>query len=133
MADPDAATPEESRWPAQGMRQRIGSRIERHVLRSAVDMLDERGTELDKIERELVQRESDLAERLERVGAEEAQLEHREQRLAAIGAQDLDATGKIDQLIRVLDETESATAAFRVKAEGMVHAAVEMARELAVR
>ena len=28
-------------------RQRLGSRIERHVMRSAVDMLDERGTELE--------------------------------------------------------------------------------------
>jgi chromosome segregation ATPase len=133
MADSDAATSDQSRWPSQGMRQRIGSRIERHVLRSAVDMLDERGTELDKIERELVKREADLAERLERADAVEAHLQHREQRLAEIGAQDVEATRKVDHLIRQLDETESAAAAFHAKAEGKVHAAEEKARELADR
>lgn len=133
MADRDAATRSQNDWPDQGVRQRLGSRIERHVLRSAVDMLDERGSELDSIEQDLVNREADLAERLAVAAAEEAQLEHRLQRLAEVGATDLDATRKIDHLIRQLDETETAVAAFRTRAEGKVHAAEEKARELAER
>jgi chromosome segregation ATPase len=129
MADSDAAK-NENDWPAQGIRQRLGSRIERHVLRSAVDMLDERGAELDSIERDLVTREADLAGRLTQADALEARLEHREQRLDQIGAQDLDAAQKIDHLIRHLDETEAAAAALRAKAEAKVHAAEEKAREL---
>ena len=39
-------------------RQRLGSRIERHVMRSAVDMLEDRGAELDGVERELRSRVS---------------------------------------------------------------------------
>jgi chromosome segregation ATPase len=129
MADSDAAK-NENDWPAQGMRQRLGSRIERHVLRSAVDMLDERGVELDSIERDLVKREADLAERLTQADALEARLEHREQRLDQIGAHDLDAAQQIDQLIRHVDETEAAAAALRAKAETKIHAAEEKAREL---
>ena len=75
MTDSDAAaTHEEHDWPAQGVRHRLGSRIERRVLRSAVDMLDERGTDLDSIERKLVEREQNLAERLSAAEAEEAEL-----------------------------------------------------------
>ena len=70
MADSDAATHQENDWPTPGMRQRLGSRIERHVLRSAVDMLDDRGSELDSIERKLVEREQHLAERLSAADAE---------------------------------------------------------------
>ena len=92
MADSDAATHKEPDWPAQGVRQRLGSRIERRVLRSAVDMLDERGTDLDSIERKLVEREQNIAERLSAAEAEEAELSHRERRLVEIGATDLDAT-----------------------------------------
>ncbi|MDP9491054.1 MAG: hypothetical protein M3P42_02450, partial [Actinomycetota bacterium] len=123
MADSDAAIRKDDDWPAQGVRQRLGSRIERHVLRSAVDMLDERGAELDNIERDLVKREADLAERLTRLDAEESQVEHRERRLAEIGAQHVDSAHKIDHLIRQLDETEAAAAAFRAKADGKVLAA----------
>jgi uncharacterized protein (DUF3084 family) len=120
-------------WQSQGVRQRLGSRIERHVMRSAVDMLDERGTELDAIERELVKRERELAERLATADAEEAQVAYREQRLAEIGAQDLDATRRIDQLIRRLNETEGAAAALRAKADNKVLAAEGKARELTER
>ena len=133
MADSRAAIRKDDEWPAQGVRQRLGSRIERHVLRSAVDMLDERGTELDKIERDLVKREADLAERLTRLDAGESQVEHREQRLAEIGAQNLDSAHKIDHLIRQLDETETAAAAFHAKAEAKVLAAEDKARELTER
>lgn len=133
MADTDAAARSEQDWPAQGVRQRLGSRIERHVLRSAVDMLDERGAELDTIERELVKREADLAERIAVADAEEAKVAHRLDRLAQVGATDLDATRKVDHLIRQLDETEAAAAAFHAKAEAKVHAAEEKARELADR
>lgn len=133
MADSDAAKHDEDDWPAQGIRQRLGSRIERHVLRSAVDMLDERGTELDTIERDLVKREQSVAERLSQVSAEESQLERREHRLAELGMQDLDSTRKIDHLIRQLDESEGAAAALRAKAEGKLLAAEERARELAER
>jgi uncharacterized protein (DUF3084 family) len=132
MADP-AASQNPSDWPSHGVRQRLGSRIERHVMRSAVDMLDERGAELDAIERKLVKREQELAERRAAADAAEAQLAYREQRLAEIGALNLDATRRVDQLIRRLDETEGAAAAFRAKAESKVLAAEEKARELAER
>src|SRR5215210_725631 len=102
MGDSNATLKNDHDWPAQGIRQRIGSRLERHVLRSAVDMLDERGADLDKIERELVKREADIAERLERAGTEEAVLGQREARLAELGARDLDADRKIDYLIRAV-------------------------------
>jgi chromosome segregation ATPase len=133
MADSDAATRQDNDWPAQGMRQRIGSRIERHVLRSAVDMLDERGNELDAVERQLVEREQNLAERLSAVDAGEAEIAHREQRLAEVGATDLDATKRIDHLIRELDETESAASAYLAKADAKVDDAEQKARELADR
>jgi chromosome segregation ATPase len=133
MADSDAAFRNPNDWPTQGVRQRLGSRIERHVLRSAVDMLDERGADLDTIERELVKREQDLAERLAVADKQETQVAYREQRLAEIGAQDVDATRKIDHLIRQLDETEGAAAALRAKAHNKVLAADEKARELAER
>jgi chromosome segregation ATPase len=133
MADSDAASRNPNDWPSQGVRQRLGSRIERHVLRSAVDMLDERGADLDTIERELVKREQDLAERLAVADNEEAQVAYREQRLAEIGAQDVDATRKIDHLVRQLDETEAAAAALRAKAQSKVLAAEDKARELAER
>ena len=133
MADSDAATHEEHDWPAQGVRQRLGSRIERRVLRSAVDMLDERGTDLDSIERKLVEREQNLAERLSAAEAEEAELSHRERRLAEIGATDLDATRRIDHLIRELDQTESTAAAYLAKADAKVNDAEQKARELADR
>lgn len=129
MADSETKIRNDTDWPAQGIRQRLGSRIERHVMRSAVDMLDERGADLDTIEHDLVERETDLSERLAQVSAEETQIEAREQRLEQIGAQDLDVASKIDHLIRALDETESDAAAFRVKADGKVHAAEEKARE----
>lgn len=133
MADSRATIRKDDDWPAQGVRQRLGSRIERHVLRSAVDMLDERGAEIDKIERDLVKREADLAERLTRVEAEESQVDHREKRLAEIGAENLDSVHKIDHLIRQLDETENVAAAYRAKAEGKLLAAEDKARELAER
>jgi hypothetical protein len=133
MADSQAAIRKDDDWPAQGVRQRLGSRIERHVLRSAVDMLDERGTEIDKIERDLVKREADLAERPSRVDAEESQIDHREQRLAQIGAENLDSAQKIDRLIRTLDETEAVAVAYRAKAEAKLLAAEEKARELTER
>jgi chromosome segregation ATPase len=133
MADPDAATHQENDWPAQGVRQRLGSRIERHVLRSAVDMLDERGTELDSVERKLVEREQNLAERLSAAAAEEAELSHRERRLAEIGAVDLDSTRRIDHLIRELDQTESTAAAYLAKADAKVTDAEQKARDLADR
>jgi chromosome segregation ATPase len=129
MADSETTIRNDTDWPAQGIRQRLGSRIERHVLRSAVDMLDGRGAELDTIERTLLERETDLAERLARVSAEETHIEAREQRLAQIGARDLDAASKVDHLIRALDETEAAAAAARSKAEGKVLAAESKTRE----
>ena len=133
MSEHDAAPNDRNDWPSQGVRQRLGSRIERHVLRSAVDMLDERGAEIDNVERKLVRREETLASRLAQVTAEEAQLGHREQRLAEIGASDFDEVQKIDRLIRTLDETQSEAAVFRAKAESKVHAAEEKARELVER
>jgi chromosome segregation ATPase len=133
MADSDAATHQENDWPAQGVRQRLGSRIERHVLRSAVDMLDERGSELDSVERKLVEREQNLAERFSAAEAEEADLSYRERRLAEIGAADLDSTRRIDHLIRELDQTESTAAAYLAKADAKVNDAEQKARELADR
>jgi chromosome segregation ATPase len=133
MADSDAAAHQENDWPAQGIRQRLGSRIERHVLRSAVDMLEERGGELDSIERELVEREQSLAQRLSAAEAEEAQVSHRERRLAEVGATDLDAARRIDHLIRELDQTESTAAAYLAKADARVNDAEQRARELADR
>ena len=126
MADSDAAaTHEDQDWPAQGVRQRLGGRLERRVLRSAVDMLDERGTDLDSIERKLVEREQSLAERLSAAEAEE--------RLAEVGATDLEATRRIDHLIRELDQTESTAAAYLAKADAKVNDAEQRARELADR
>jgi chromosome segregation ATPase len=134
MADSDAAaTHEDHDWPTQGVRQRLGSRLERRVLRSAVDMLDERGTDLDSIERKLVEREQDLAERLSAAEAEEAALSHRERRLGEIGATDLEATRRIDHLIRELDQTESTAAAYLAKADAKVNDAEQRSRELADR
>jgi chromosome segregation ATPase len=133
MADQNAATRPENDWPAQGVRQRLGGRIERHVLRSAVEMLDERGAELDTIERDLVKREHDIAERLATVDAGEAEVERREHRLAEIGAAGVEATRKIDLLIRELDQTETAAATYRAKAEGKLHSAEEKARDLGER
>lgn len=133
MADQNAAHHPDTEWPAQGVRQRLGGRIERHVLRSAVEMLDERGAELDKVERDLIKREQDLAERLAGVDAGEAEVERREHRLAEIGAAGVQANRKIDLLIRELDQTESTAAAYRAKAEGKLQAAEEKARELAER
>jgi uncharacterized protein (DUF3084 family) len=131
MADSDAAaTHEENDWPAQGVRQRLGSRIERHVLRSAVDMLDERGSELDSVERKLTEREQNLAERLSAVDAGEAELAHRERRLADVGAVDLDATRRIDHLIRELDQTESTAAAYLARADAKLNDAEQRAQEL---
>jgi chromosome segregation ATPase len=129
MAESETKVRSENEWPAQGIRQRLGSRIERHVMRSAVDMLDERGTELDTIERDLLKREADLAERLAAVSAGEAQIQARMERLEQVGARDLDGASKVDHLIRALDETEAAAAAFRVKAEGKLVAAETKARE----
>jgi chromosome segregation ATPase len=133
MADSDAATHQENDWPTPGVRQRLGSRIERHVLRSAVDMLDERGSELDSVERKLVEREQNLAERLSAAEAEEAELSYREKRLAEIGAADLDSTRRIDHLIRELDQTESTAAAYLAKADAKVNDAEQKARDLADR
>ena len=129
MADSNASSNDPKDWPAQGLRQRLGSRIERHVLRSAVDMLDERGTELDAIERDLLKRETDLRERIERATAEETDIERREARLAALGAQRLDHAAKLDHVLRALDETEAAAIALRTKAEAKVQAAEEKAHE----
>ncbi len=133
MADSDAASRNPNDWPSQGVRQRLGSRIERHVMRSAVDMLDERGAELDTIERELVRREQDLAERLTVADAEEAKVGYREERLAEIGAHDVDATRKIDHLIRQLDRAEAALGQVRAEARHELAAAHDEARELQAR
>src|ERR687898_1915880 len=133
MTDSDAATHQQNDWPAQGMRQRLGGRLERRVLRSAVDMLDERGTDLDSIEQKLVEREQNLAERLAAAEAEEAQLSHRERRLAEVGATHLEATRRIDHLIRELDQTESTAAAYLARADAKVNDAEQKARDLADR
>jgi hypothetical protein len=133
MADSDAADRRENDWPAPGIRQRLGSRIERHVLRSAVDMLDERGAELDEIDRELVRREESLAERLAAASAEETQLTRREERLAEVGGTDLDATRQIDLLIARLEETEAAADALGAEAAIKLQAAEKRTQELADR
>jgi hypothetical protein len=111
-------------------RQRLGSRLERHVLRNAVEMLDERGTELDRFERELRRREGELAERATVAEALEVELEHRERRLAEIGANDLRGQPRIDLLIRQLDHTEAALGQLRAEARRELAAAEEEARQL---
>ena len=98
MSESDAALQDQRDWPSQGFAQRLGSRIERHVMRSAVDMLDERGTELDTIERDLQRREADVTERLAQTEAQEAELEHRERRLGELGAGDIQGQPRIDHL-----------------------------------
>jgi uncharacterized protein (DUF3084 family) len=111
-------------------RQRLGGRIERHVLRSAVDMLDERGTELDAVDRDLQQREADLADRLAKAAAEEAEVEHRERRLAELGAGDISGQPRIDHLIRQLDRAEAVLGHVRAESTQELAAAHEHAREL---
>ncbi len=108
MPDSDAAVNDRHDWGPQGFRARLGSRLERHVLRSAVDMLDERGTELDSIDRELRDRETNLVERYTEVEEVEEELEHREKRLEETGAANLEGQARIDHLIRQLDRAETA-------------------------
>jgi hypothetical protein len=110
-------------------RQRLGSRIERHVMRSAVDMLDERGTELDTVERELQRRETNLIERTAKAKEQESELEHRERRLAELGADDISGQPRIDHLIRQLDRAEVALGQFRAEARQELATAQEHARE----
>jgi chromosome segregation ATPase len=112
------------------LRHRLGGRIERHVLRSAVDMLDERGTELDAVDRDLQQREAELADRLAKAEAQEAELEHREQRLAELGADDISGQPRIDHLIRQLDRAEAVLGQVRAESRQELAAAHEQAREL---
>lgn len=133
MPESDAAFQDQHDWPSQGFRQRLGSRIERHVMRSAVDMLDERGTELDTIERDLQRREADVIERLAQAEAHEAELEHRERRLGEIGAGDIQGQPRIDHLIRQLDRAEAALGQIRVEARQELAAAHEQAHELQAR
>jgi len=114
-------------------RQRLGSRIERHVMRSAVDMLDERGAELDAVERELESREADLTSRDASAAAQEAELEHRERRLEELGAGDIQGQPRIDHLIRQLDRAEAALGEARTEARHELAAAHEQARELQAR
>jgi chromosome segregation ATPase len=111
-------------------RQRLGSRIERHVMRSAVDMLDERGTELDTVERELQSRETDVNERIARAEAQEAELVHRERRLAELGAGDIEGQPRIDHLIRQLDRAETVLGQLRADAREELATAHDHAREL---
>ena len=125
--------PDQHDWPAQGLRQRLGSRIERHVMRSAVDMLDERGTELDAIEQELRMREADVLERFARTEAQEAELEHRERRLAELGVEHIQGQPRIDHLIRQLDRAEAALSQVRAQARHELVAAHEQARDLQAR
>jgi chromosome segregation ATPase len=119
MSDPDTS-----------FRQRLGSRIERHVLRSAVDILDERGTELDTVDRDLQERESELRERSEQAAAQEAEVEHRERRLAEVGAEDIAGQPRIDHLIRQLDRAEAALAQVRAEARNELAAAHEQSKAL---
>jgi DNA repair exonuclease SbcCD ATPase subunit len=129
----DSAAPEhpdEEGWPAQGIRARIGSRLERHVMRSAVDMLDERGTELDGFDRDLQRRERELHDRFAQAEAQESDLEHRERRLAELGAEDLTGQPRIDHLIRQLDRTEEALGQIRAQARHEIATAHEQAHEL---
>jgi chromosome segregation ATPase len=114
-------------------RQRLGSRIERHVMRSAVDMLDERGAELDAVERELETREEDLRRRDAEAAAQEAELEHRERRLEELGAGDIQGQPRIDHLIRQLDRAEAALSQVRTEARHEAAAAQEQARQLQAR
>jgi chromosome segregation ATPase len=132
MSDSDAAR-EQHDWPAQGLRQRLGSRIERHVMRSAVDMLDERATELDAIEHELDKRETDVSERLARAEAQEADVEHREHRLAELGLEHIQGQPRIDHLIRQLDRAEAALSQVRSESRQELAAAHEQATELRAR
>jgi chromosome segregation ATPase len=132
MSDSRAAHDEQD-WPAQGFRARLGSRIERHVMRSAVDMLDERGTELDGIDRDLQKREHELHERFAQAEAQENEVEHRERRLAELGAEDLAGQPRIDHLIRQLDRTEAALGQIRAQARHEIAAAQEEAQELKAR
>jgi uncharacterized protein (DUF3084 family) len=114
-------------------RQRLGSRIERHVMRSAVDMLDERGAELDAVERELESREAELAGRHTAAETQEAQLEHRERRLQELGAGDIQGQPRIDHLIRQLDRAEAALGQVRAEARHEVAAAEQQAQDLQAR
>jgi uncharacterized protein (DUF3084 family) len=114
-------------------RQRLGSRLERHVLRNAVDMLEERGTELDGFDRDLQRRERELQERVAQIEALERELEHRERRLADLGADDLAGQPRIDHLIRQLDRTEAALGEVRADARRQIAAAEEEAHELKAR
>lgn len=131
MSDPDAAANDD--WAPQGFRARLGSRLERHVLRSAVDMLDERGTELDGIERRIQEREAELIERHTEVEEVEAEIEHRERRLTEAGARELEGQARIDHLIRQLDRAEAALGQVRAEARREVAAAEQQAQELQAR
>ena len=132
MSDSGAAHDKQD-WPAQGFRARLGSRLERHVMRSAVDMLDERGTELDGFDRDLQERERELHERFAQAEAQESELEHRERRLAELGAEDLAGQPRIDHLIRQLDRTEAALGQIRAQARHEIATAQEQAQELKAR
>src|SRR5918998_6884926 len=99
-------------------------------MRSAFDMLDERGAELDGVERELQDREADLSERIARAEAQEAEVEHRERRLAELGAGDIKGQPRIDHLIRQLDRAEAALGQVRAEAREELAAADEQTREL---
>jgi chromosome segregation ATPase len=133
MPDSDAERHDQHEWPAQGLRQRLGSRLERHVMRSAVDMLDERGTELDTIEQELRQREADVIERFKETEAKEAELEHRARRLAELGVEDIQGQPRIDHLIRQLDRAEAALSQVRAQARHDLASAHDQAVELQAR
>jgi DNA repair exonuclease SbcCD ATPase subunit len=114
-------------------RQRLGSRLERHVMRSAVDMLDERGAELDAVERELETREDDLRKRHIEAEDREKELEHRERRLEELGAGDIQGQPRIDHLIRQLDRAEAAVSQVRAEARHDAAAAQEQAQQLQAR
>jgi chromosome segregation ATPase len=133
MAESPADRTDQHDWPAQGVRQRLGGRLERHVMRSAVDMLDERGAELDTIEQELRQREADVLERFKQTEVAEAELAHRERRLAELGVEDLRGQPRIDHLIRQLDRAEAALSQVRTQARHELTAAHEQAVELQAR
>ena len=112
------------------IRQRLGNRIERRVLRSAVDMLEERGTELYAVDRDLQSREADLVERTNQAEAQEADVENRERRLAELGAEHISGQPRIDHLIRQLDRAEAALGQVRAEARHELAAAHEHAKEL---
>jgi hypothetical protein len=99
-------------------------------MRTAVDMLDERGTELDGFDRDLQRRERELQERTAQAEAQESDLEHRQRRLAELGAEDLAGQPRIDHLIRHLDRTEAALGQIRAQARHEIAAAQEEAQEL---